>query len=77
MTTFSTERTEKWTRRGGTIVYATYIADQVQLGKPKNPDCLLQHDESIHMFRKLRCLRYREGIFEGLTAIASIIAQKV
>jgi len=64
-------------RRGGMIVYETYIIDQAELGKPKNPCHLLQHNELLDMFRDFRCLRYREGIFTGPRAIASILAQKV
>ena len=64
-------------RLGGMIVYETYIVDQARFGKPKNPDYLLKHNELLEMFRELRCLRYREGIFEGLRAIASMVAQKV
>ena len=63
-------------RRGGMIVYETYIIDQAQFGKPKNPDYLLKHNELLDMFREFRCLRYQEGIFEGQRAIASIIAQR-
>ena len=64
-------------RRGGIIVCETYIVNQAQFGKPKNPAYLLKHNELLDMFRELRCLRYREGIFEGPRATASIIAQKV
>ena len=64
-------------RRRGMIVYETYIVDQVQFGAPRNPDYLLKHNELLDMFREFRCLRYREGIFEGPRAIASIIVQKV
>ncbi len=64
-------------RRGGIVVYETFIVDQAQFGKPKNPDYLLQHNELLDMFRNFRCLRYREGIIEGRGAIAGIIAQKV
>jgi tellurite methyltransferase len=64
-------------RRGGMIVYETYILEQAQFGKPTNTDYLLKHNELLDMFRELRCLRYREGIFEGPRAIAGIIAQKV
>lgn len=64
-------------RRGGMIVYETYIVDQAQFGKPKNPDYLFKHNELLEMFHEFRCLRYREGVFEGPVAIASIIAQKV
>ena len=62
---------------GGMVVYETYIMDQAQFGKPKNPDHLLKHNELLDMFRGFRCLRYREGIMEGRKAIASIIAAKV
>jgi SAM-dependent methyltransferase len=64
-------------RRGGIIVYETYIIDQAQFGRPKNPDYLLKHNELLKMFRELRCLRYWEGVFEGSRAIASMVAQKV
>ena len=67
----------KGLRLGGMVVYETFIVDQAQFGKPKNPDYLLKHNELLEMFREFRCLRYREGIFEGPIAIASIIAQKV
>ncbi len=64
-------------RKGGMVVYETFIIDQAQLGKPKNPDYLLKHNELLDMFRDFRCLRYREGIVEGQKAIAGIIAEKV
>ena len=63
-------------RKGGMVVYETFIVDQAQFGKPKNPDYLLRHNELLNMFRDFRCLRYREGIVEGRKAIASIIAEK-
>lgn len=62
---------------GGMVVYETYIIDQAQFGRPKNPDFLLKHNELLDMFHDFRCLRYREGIMEGRKAIASIIAEKV
>ncbi len=64
-------------REGGMVVYETFIVDQVQFGKPKNPDYLLKHNELLNMFHEFRCLRYREGIIGDRKAIASIIAQKV
>ena len=64
-------------RLGGVVVYETYIVDQIQFGKPRNPDYLLKHNELLYMFRKFRCLRYREGVLEGPKAIASIIARNV
>lgn len=64
-------------RHRGMVMYETYIVDQAQFGKPKDPDYLLKHNELLEMFREFRCLRYREGVFEGPVAIASIIVQKV
>ena len=62
--------------KGGIVVYETFIIDQAQFGRPKNPDYLLRHNELLDMFSDFRCLRYQEGILKGPKAIASIIAQK-
>jgi len=59
------------------VVYATFIVDQAQFGKPKNPDYLLKHNELLNIFHDFRCLYYREGIVEERKALASIIAKKV
>ncbi|NYT00860.1 MAG: methyltransferase domain-containing protein [Methanocellales archaeon] len=64
-------------RKGGMVVYETFIVDQAHFGKPKNTNYLLKHNELLDMFRDFWCLRYREGVFKGPKAIASIIAQKV
>ncbi len=64
-------------KKGGIVVYETYIVDQAQWGKPKSLGHLLKHNELLHLFRDFRCLRYREGIIEDRKAIASIIAEKV
>ena len=67
-------------RQGGMVVYETFLVEQAQWGKPKNPDYLLKHNELLDMFRDFRCLRYREGIFDDgddKRAIASIVAEKV
>jgi SAM-dependent methyltransferase len=64
-------------RKGGIVVYETFTVDQVQFGKPKNPDYLLKHNELLNMFRDFRCLRYREGIMGGQKAIASLIVEKI
>jgi len=66
-------------RQGGVVVYETFLVDQAQWGKPKNPDFLLRHNELLDLFRGFRCLRYREGIVEDegdRRAIASILARK-
>ena len=62
-------------RRQGVVVYETFIIDQAAIGRPKNPDHLLKHNELLEIFSEFRCLRYREGIIGG-RAIASIVAQK-
>lgn len=64
-------------RRGGMIVYETFIDDQARFGRPKNPDHLLKRNELLDMFRDFRCLRYREGMMPGPRAIAGIVAEKV
>ncbi len=63
-------------RRGGMVVYETFIVDQAQFGKPKNPDHLLKHNELLDLFSDFRCLRYREGIFKSRKAISGIVAEK-
>lgn len=63
-------------KAGGVVVYETFIADQVQFGRPRNPAYLLKHNELLRLFSDFRCLRYREGIVEGRKAIAGIVAQK-
>jgi tellurite methyltransferase len=64
-------------RTGGMIVYETYIVDQAQFGRPRNPDHLLERNELLDMFREFRCLRYREGVIENRKALAGIIAEKM
>jgi hypothetical protein len=59
------------------VVYETFTVDQLQFGRPRNPDYLLQHNELLDMFREFRCLRYREGVVENTRAIASILAQRI
>lgn len=63
-------------RKGGMVVYETFILEQAQFGKPNNSDFLLKHNELLDMFRDFRCLRYREGIIGNYKAVAGIVAQK-
>ena len=63
-------------RTGGMLVYETYIVDQAQFGRPRNPKHLLKHNELLDLFRDFRCLRYREGIVERRKAIAGFIGIK-
>jgi len=62
---------------GGIIVYETYTIDQLQFGKPKNPDFLLKHNELLNLFRDFHCIRYHEGIIYDKKAMAGIIARKL
>ena len=63
-------------RTGGMLVYETYIVDQAQFGRPRNPKHLLKHNELLNLFRDFRCIRYREGILEHRKAIAGFIGMK-
>ncbi len=66
-------------KNGGMVVFETYIIDQRSFGPPHNPDHLLEHNELLSLFRGLRILVYREGVFRiwgRRKAIASLVAQK-
>ncbi len=63
-------------KKGGVVLYETYIIDQKQWGKPSNPQHLLRHNELLELFGGFRCLRYREGVLKPRHAIASIVAVK-
>ena len=64
-------------RTGGVVLYETFTVDQARFGRPKNPDYLLKHNELLDLFRDFLCIFYREGIVDGVKAVASIIAKKV
>ena len=64
-------------RKGGMVVYETFIIDHAQFRRPRNPAHLLKHNELLKMFYDFRCLRYREGIIENRKAVASIIAERI
>ncbi len=68
---------KKGLRIGGVVIYETFIVDQIEFGRPRNPDYLLEYNELLDMFRDFRCLRYREGIIENRKAAAGIVAQKI
>jgi tellurite methyltransferase len=66
---------------GGVVVYQTYTAEQANLGRPKNPDYLLETGELKERFAGWEVLAYRE--FTGPSrrggpsrAIAGIVARK-
>jgi tellurite methyltransferase len=68
---------KKGLRHGGIIVYETYTIDQIQFGKPKNPDFLLNPNELLNLFGDFHIIKYHEGIFEDKRAVAGIIARKL
>jgi hypothetical protein len=49
--------------------------DQARLGKPTNPDFLLQHGELRQRLSSLTIVREREGVFEG-RHVAAVVARK-
>lgn len=66
---------------GGVVMYQTYTEAQAALGRPTNPDYLLQPGELKRVFDDWEILAYRE--FTGPTridgpdrAVASIVARK-
>ncbi len=68
-------------KKGGWVVFETYLLEHrgLHAGGPKSPKYFLKPNEALHLFRGLRILFYREGIFEEegkRKAIASLIAQK-
>ena len=63
-------------RRGGMVVYETFTVDQAKLGKPNNPEYLLEYNELLHLFLDFRCRVYQEGILENRKALARLIAEK-
>ena len=50
-------------RPGGYIIFDTYLIDQQDLGHPRNPAYLLNHNELLDLFRGFRVLCYQEGKF--------------
>lgn len=60
---------------GGLLVYETFTREQARLGRPRNPDFLLEPGELLRRVAGLTLLRQREGIFEG-RALASIVARR-
>ncbi len=62
-------------RPGGVLVYETFTRAQATLGKPTNPDFLLESGELLGLVEPLTVLDAREGFHEG-RHIASVVAQR-
>lgn len=65
---------------GGLIIYETFTTDQIQFGRPKNPDFLLKSGELQSVFSGWEVLHSFEGIIESASgdkqAVAQIVARK-
>jgi tellurite methyltransferase len=48
---------------GGFLLFDTFLVDQAELGKPRNPAYLLRHWELRELLSGLDLLEYREGLF--------------
>ena len=75
-------RIKKGLKKGGKVVFETYILDHRELGTggPKQAKYFLKPNELLRFFKDFRILFYREGIFrEGgkRKALASLIAEKI
>src|SRR5579875_2428476 len=47
---------------GGMLVFDTFLIDQAEIGRPRNPAFLLRHWELREMLADLELLEYREGL---------------
>ncbi len=64
---------------GGIVAYETFTIDQVNLGRPKNPDFLLRHGELLETFSDWQVCHSFEGITEHAgtkQAVAQLVAIK-
>jgi len=62
-------------RRGGHLIYETYITAQAERGKPTNPAYLLEPGELPRLVAPLEVVRQREGEFEG-RMVSAVAARK-
>jgi len=70
---------KKTLKRGGWVIFETYLTDQSKIGHPINPDYLLLYNELLDLFRDFRVLYYREGKFLQSGEVefrARLLAQK-
>ena len=67
-------------KKGGYIVWDTYLIDQKEIGRPNNPEFLLNRNELLDHFRDFRVALYREGKFSESSEPAfraGILAQRI
>lgn len=66
-------------RRGGAVVFETFIRDQQRLGHPKNPAFLLERGELAAQFDDFEVLACEEGRFDtesGPAFLARLLARR-
>lgn len=62
---------------GGMVVYETFLIDNhLQFGHPRHREYCFEYNELLEFFRDFRVLFYQEGMAEGQTYTAQIVAQK-
>jgi len=64
---------------GGMLLFETYTVEQLQYGRPHNPDYLLKPNELLNSFMNLHIIYYHERVETNQVetkAIASLLAQK-
>lgn len=62
---------------GGVVVYETFLIDNhIRFGHPSRREYCFEHNELLRAFPALRVLDYREGLSDGGTFLASLIAQR-
>jgi SAM-dependent methyltransferase len=69
----------RWLRPGGVLLVDTFLVDQREVGHPRNPAFLLDHNELLERLREARVLRYREGAVTdgaGTSYRAGIVAMR-
>jgi tellurite methyltransferase len=49
-------------KKGGVILFDTFLEDQAAIGHPRNPEFLLRHYELRDLLDGLELVRYREGL---------------
>ena len=62
---------------GGILVYETFTRAQAELGRPRNPDFLLESGELATRFEKWQVIQQFEGVRDApRQAIAQLVARK-
>lgn len=62
---------------GGVVVYETFLIDNhLRFGHPRHREYCFDHNELFRAFARLHFLWYQEGLSEGGTYLASLIAHR-